>query len=320
MASLEHEGVRVLELSDLDQIAGDRMPAGWPTPTPNVVHVDPEGQDWDLLRSRDLVLRPNWVTWLAAASNGSAGLISTMSRKRRYLSRTSLRRIGDLTMQVSDPIEPDLLDAWMVCYTSRVATMRHGVNIALAQREQLLDPASGHKLVVWRDGVGLVCGCVVREDRERDTLYLRFSVVDPRVSGQELARAMYLSVADLAGGLGFARVSLGNDINFFGAVVKPGLCSFKLRLGFRPVPSHTVDEIEYRTVAEKVVNLDGLDVPVLCFEYTHAASPFESANRFLGEPNLLRLVSVSPASPPHDERVNRLLTSLPAHRRLTLGG
>ena len=82
-----------------------------------------------------------------------------------------------------------------------------------------------------------------------------------------MPRAMYAYLADLAREAGLCTLTLGFDPNLYGALVKPGLCSLKLRLGSRPIPANRV-ELEMSTdVAERVCRLEGLVQPVVLFAY-----------------------------------------------------
>ena len=191
--------------------------------------------------------------------------------------------------------------------------MRFGLNLAAEHRGSVLDPASGELLVVWRRDGEIVCGCIVRIYPVRSILHVRFSAVAPGSRKDELVRGMYAAAADLAVDRDLRWLSLGRDINFYATVVKPGLCAFKLRLGLRPVPAHALGQDAPATVAERIVDIGHLELPVLCWEYTGSSVPGPAEGDLLTRTDLLSLVSVMPHGKTSD-----VLELLPAHRRLTI--
>jgi len=124
---------------------------------------------------------------------------------------------------------------------------------------------------------------------------------------------MYLTMADMGAGRGMRWATLGSDVNFYGALVNPGLCAYKLRLGFRPVPADLFGSTASRTVAERMTSTSGLLPPVLRFEYRRARPAGVRIEDFVDGPDALGLVSVTP--PGWSDHV---LESLPAHRRLVV--
>lgn len=96
---------------------------------------------------------------------------------------------------------------------------------------------------------------------------VRVSAVHPDHRVSELARAMYASAADLASGLRCSPISLDKAIDVYGYILRPGLCGYKLRLGFVPVPTTVADPGQADLVAGQVVRADGLLEPVLVFVF-----------------------------------------------------
>ena len=308
MPSLETFGLRVAELSDVDGLAAElgRTPAE----RPHVVRLDPSTDGAAL---RDLVVRPTWIHWVCPITAGATDLMAKQSKQQRYRTRTAVRAMAAMTMEVSDPVDQDRYDEWLELYTAQVETMRHGVDMATRYRAMVVAPGSRHLLVGWRRGGRLVCGCVVRIDPDAGALVTRFSAVASDAQDREWARAMYSALADLAAARGLRWFSLGNDMNFYGSMVMPGLCAYKLRLGFRPVPADLLGNRSCRTVAERVTSVAGLALPVLRWEYRQSRDPSATVEDFVDGSAALRLTSVVPAGV-----TNTVLDSLPEHRRLVL--
>lgn len=309
MATLENFGLRVAELSDVDGLAAEL--ARTPAERPHVVRL--EVADGAALHDPGLVVRPTWIHWVCGITDGAADLMGKQSKQQRYRTRNALRAMASLTMEVTDPMAADRYDEWLPLYTAQVETMRNGVDMATRNRARVIAPGSRHLLVGWRRAGRLVCGCVVRIDPDAAALVTRFSAVATDEQDQELARGMYMALADLAAARGLRWFSLGNDVNFYGSVVMPGLCAYKLRLGFRPVPADLFGNRSCRTVAERVTSVAGLELPVLRWEYRQPREPSATVEDFVDGAATLRLTSVIPAG-----ETNAVLESLPEHRRFVL--
>ena len=307
---LENTGLRVIEVTDVDAFLEDTV--GSPPEWYHAIRLDATGRDWSALRAAGAVVRPTWVHWMCQTTGGSADLLARQARKRRNRTRAALRFLAGMTMEVHDPVDPVVFEEWLELYTAQVATMRHGRNLARIVRTSLLSPDSQHGLVVWRTGGRLVCGCIVRFEPEHAALIIRFAAVASEARDSELPRGMYASLADIAAARGLRWTTLGGDVNFYGAVHRPGLCGFKLRLGFRPVPADLLGR-RCRDIAERVVSLDGLDVPVLRFEYPGERDPAARLEDYLDGSAALRLVTLMPAG-----GHSTVLESLPEHRELVL--
>jgi hypothetical protein len=218
-----------------------------------------------------------------------------------------------MDMELSQPVDAALLKEWADLYTAQVLRMPRGRNLAAAYRKSVLAPGSQHGLLVWRKDEKLACGCVVEFNAERSALVVRFSAVAADYRDWELPRAMYVTLADMAAERGMRWITLGSDVNFYGAMVSPGLCAYKLRLGFLPVPADLFGIAASRTVAERITSTSGLQPPVLRFEYRRTRPQGAGVDDFVAGPDALRLVSVMA---PDD--TSEILESLPEHRRLVM--
>ncbi|WP_405392039.1 hypothetical protein OG596_31950 [Streptomyces sp. NBC_01102] len=312
MSSFETAGLRVTEVAHPDELRAELEHAG--PERPNMVQLTlDDDRRWEALRDPDLVVRPTWLHWVASASGGSAALVERQSPKQRRRSRTALSRLDRMTMEISEPIDESRYDEWAELYSAQVKGMRLGHDFAARYRSGTLAPDSPFLLVTWREDGELAGGVVVRFDPELSALVTRFSAVAPGRRGAEIPRGMYLALADLAASRGMRWLSLGNDINLYGTVTHPGLCAFKLRLGFRPVPGDLFGNSSCRTVAERLVDVRDMDLPVLRFEYAGPREPDAELPDFIDGAQALRLVSVMPAG-----SGNAVLESLPDHRRIVL--
>jgi len=309
MHAYEDTGIEVTEVGDPAELPGA---GGGPRP-PHVVRVRSTAPDWQACGDLGLVVRPAWVHWVLAAGDGADGMLAGQTRQQRSRTRRAARTLADLAVEVHEPVGAAVFAEWSELYATQVHRMKFGRNLAAIFRKDLLAPDSGVLLLGWRRAGRLVCGCVAEVDPERSALVTRFSAVSPEERAAELPRGMYAALADLAAARGLRWVTAGNDVNFYGAMLRPGLCAFKLRLGFCPVPGDLFGKVPERTLVERVTSLAGLEPPALRFGYRRARAAAATIDDFVAGPDRLDLVSVAPPGRP-----DAILESLPEHRRLVL--
>jgi hypothetical protein len=282
-ALVDEFGYRVVAFSDADAVVDAEAIAR--EAGAHAVRLPHDAVDEAWLRAHEFFVKPTWIVWVADATAGAAGLLAVQTRREREDTRAAMRKAAPKSIRMLSPVDPDAYEEWLRLYSAQVRKMRNGVEIARNQREQVLDPSSGHALVTWHEEGRLVGGCVIKRLDDQSILQGRFSAVHPALERIDLPRAMYACLADLAREAGLRTLTLGFDPNLYGALVKPGLCSLKLRLGFRPLPANRV-ELEMSTdVAERVCRLEGLVQPVVLFAY--------GAARAVGEEEPLELVAVT---------------------------
>lgn len=244
----------------------------------HVLRVSWRDPDYERLHREGFIVRPDWIMWVCEVPAGTDSFLAAQSRTQRGRTRLALRALAPYLMSVRDPVPPDEYDEWLELYTRQIAAMRKGVDIASRLRDAVLAPGSQHFLVTWRDGRGdVVSGMVARRDHEHGLLHVRFAAVRSPAPAPDLQRGMYAELAGLACSYGLGTLSMGIDMNFYGAVLNPGLCLYKLRLGAVPVPASMLGEPDCGLVADKVLGVRGLAQPVLCFEQAPPASGQEQA-------------------------------------------
>lgn len=307
--SLDSIGLSVVQVPDVAALVGGRVD---PTATTNLIQLSAEHHDWEAGRHGDVVVRPTWIHWVSPSAGGSAAVLMRQSLKQRQLCRSGKRAVDALTLEVSEPIDPELFRQWLEIYAARIGEMRYGRNFAAFHRRSITAPDSGHGLALWRRDGRIACGVVYRIDRQRSALIGRYGAVAASERGEDLPRGMYMAIADMAVQRGLRWATLGGDPNFYGAFLNAGLCTHKMRLGFWPVPGDLMGRTDSRDVAERVVALSGLEPPVLRFEYQTPRRHDAAIEDFLDtEP--LSLVSVTPPA-----FRSQVFDSLPQHRRLVL--
>ena len=129
----------------------------------------------------------------------------------------------------------------------------------------------------------------------------RFCAIRPELRDLELPRVLYVHAADTGRALGRSTFALGNDPNLYGHLVKPGLCAYKIRLGFSPVPAHELDPDEGSVISERVLTTRGLIGPVLTFAYDGPPGP--------GTPLRLHAYTRTGARPAHHGQFGWLVDS-----------
>jgi GNAT superfamily N-acetyltransferase len=232
--------------------------------------VDPEPSRWPALELAGFGVHPAWVTWVAPVGASEDAFLARLSRKERWAVRAGLRFVTDhgLRMCVAAPLVADGFDRFLELYDRQIAGMRHGVPFARLERDEILDDGADYFAVLAYDEDTLIGGCICRKREDISTAVIRFATTVPESRRQQVVRAMYMRVFATARELGFRQVSLGSDPALYGHMAKPGLFSFKSRLGFTPVPSRLFGSIDEPDEATMVLRLDALTEPslLLCYE------------------------------------------------------
>lgn len=292
-------GLQIAEADAGEALAAHR--AGRLPPVPILRVPDPPPESWPALARAGFVRKPAWITWYAAAPATPEAYLETLPRKARQDTRRALghAETAGLRLEVRQPVDEPLLDAFLDLYEERISGMAYGVPFARQSRAAIL--ASERDFVVAAfDGDRLVGGCICTEDPEQDAVRLRFSAVDPRWRAASLSRVLYLHACRAAYDKGHTWATLGNEPNLYGHVAKPGLLFFKSRLGFEPVPAGRFGPARAGDVADLLLGLDELTDPSLMLGYPDEVEPAggESAD-------------VAPAGAGREELVTHVFTRKP---------
>lgn len=233
--------------------------------------VDPAPDSWPALRAAGFAVKPAWITWLSPVMDSEESFLERLSANERRNVRLGLRFVEEegITFREISPITPDALDDFLCVYRRQVAGMPYGVAFACQQRGELLAEKDSFLLLEARAGDEVIGGCLCWLRPDVSTLQIRFVTTVPSSRQNRLVRAMYMRGCELARGLGYERVSLGSDPTVFGHMARPGLFSFKARLGFVPVPARLFASDPEPDEADLVVRLGTLSEPSLILSYHH---------------------------------------------------
>jgi len=249
--------------------------------------------DWDALRTRGFAVKPTWVTWGAPLTGSREEFLSRVSPKELRNVRKALdyARVNRLRFVERTPISPEPLDEFLRLYGLQIARMVHGVPYAQRMRQRLLDEANRFMMVSAHDRGGLVAGCICSLRPDQDVMRIAFSAIQPRARDGMLSRAIYLTAADAARARGLKWISLGSDPTLYGHVAKPGLFTFKSRLGFAPVPLSWLDyeDVEAYDEAELMLSLSSVTDPSLSLAYAAEVPPRPNVTDAWSTPPLWRL-------------------------------
>lgn len=233
--------------------------------------VDPAPESWPALRAAGFAVKPAWVTWLSPAMDSEESFLERLSGNERRNVRLGLRYVDDEGIQLHTvfPLTPAALDDFLGVYDRQIAGMPYGVAFARQQRDELLAHPDSYLLIEARAGDDVIGGslCWLRPDVS--TLQSRFVATVPSSRQSRLCRALYMRACELARELGFANVSLGSDCTLYGHMARPGLFSFKARLGFVPVPARLFASDPAPDEADLVIRLGTLSEPSLILSYHH---------------------------------------------------
>ncbi|WP_242910557.1 GNAT family N-acetyltransferase [Actinomadura terrae] len=230
--------------------------------------LDPPPGRWPDLAASGLLPRPDRVTWLAATGADDAGFLAGMSAKERQGITLARRRAAKAGLTLShEPLTPEALDTFLDLYEESVGEMPNGLAVARNHRDTIVAGIERFFIVgAYRDGV--MQGAAIGECcADIGVARLRFSAVTAEHRRISLSRVLYLEAVRVVREAGYAKVTLGNDPNLYGHLVMPGLFAFKARLGFRPVPSTTVNAGDGQDVADRVLSMRALADPSFALTY-----------------------------------------------------
>jgi GNAT superfamily N-acetyltransferase len=221
------------------------------------------------------IRKPALLSWTAELGLSETEFLSRLDNKSRQdIRRARARAERALRLTVHDRIEPGILDRFLALYRERVEAMPYGITIACRQRERFLDGREKYFAVLALEGDELVGGCLVLECPGQDTVRIRFSAVTERWRRDSLARTLYFAAMRTAREKGYRWATLGDEPNLYGHLTKAGLFSFKVKMGFRCVPSQDFHDPEGCDLADLVLNLTHLCNPCLILGY--APDPFDN--------------------------------------------
>ncbi|RLV04332.1 hypothetical protein CTZ27_10185 [Streptomyces griseocarneus] len=221
------------------------------------------------LTRRGFVCKPSTVTWLAPLGEHEGEFLRTLPHKSRQYVRRARRHIAahGLREVVEDRISPASVDKFLTLYEDQVARMRYGVAFARRNRETILHGPQKYFGVFLFDRDELVGGCIALECPDERAARIRFSAVTDRERAAGVPRALYCTAMRVAREKDYAWATLGDDPNLYGHIARPGLFTFKARMGFRAVPSQEFGDPYGCDEADLVLSLDRLSDPTLMLEY-----------------------------------------------------
>lgn len=266
MELIDYHGVPIAMLSVEEALSSDW---DWAAGRVDVVRVeDPEARDWPALRARGLLPKPQQVTWVAdACETEEAYMAGLTSAERQKIRGARVRTALDCIDISVRELDERLFEEFLVVYSEAVRRMRHGINVAVGERDTILAERASYVVLCARDGARLIGCCLARREHVLDTLRVRFSAVDHPHRESSLARVLYMEAGRVTRELGHRTLSLGKDRNLYGHVAKPGLLRFKRQLGFVPRPSHLVDPSVGYDQADVVLRLSELEDPSMFLSY-----------------------------------------------------
>lgn len=210
--------------------------------------------------------RPLWVAWVAPLTDGCETLLARQSRSTRKRSRSIMRRAGELNERIEDEVVSNTLVEWKHVYDQQISSMPTGLNVV--DKYSSLDNLSHLTFAGYFDSNGMQAGALFDVRSDPSILRMRLAAATKSARDAGLLRALYHRVADYGASMYCESMMMGFDPNLFGYVVQPGLCVFKLQMGFDPVPAQKyADNSDYTDVTERVVGPVGVDGSPLLFEY-----------------------------------------------------
>lgn len=240
----------------------------------DVVRVpNPPARAWPELLANGFSVKPLWVTWGAALQRSERDFVSRLSAKEQRNIRDSQRAADAAGLRIRvNPLSAATLDEFLPVYEAQIAGMANGIPYARRLRDQLLANAATYLTVSAHLADSLVGGCICQLHPGLDLVRVAFAATRPDTRAAMLTRALYLTAAQEGRQRGHHWMSLGSDPSLYGALTRPGLFTFKARLGFVPIPMrcYDPDDDDAVEVAEAVLSLRRLSDPSLSLSYSAA--------------------------------------------------
>lgn len=265
---VEVNGLRVAHVT-ADQAMGTDWAAR--APDADLVRVpDPQPADWPALRKAGFAVKPNWVTWGAPLRADETEFVARLSANERRDIRYGHRFVAehDVSFVVDTPLRPKLLEDFLAVYEQQIQGMRHGVPYARQRQDQILAQRESFFAVYAYQQDTLIGGCLCLMQPQTSVVRLGFSAARPTARQGMLVRALYMAVFAQARAMSYRWMSLGTDPSLYGHLAKPGLFTFKSRLGFVPVPLQAIDpDDDGADEADRILRLSALTDPALVLHY-----------------------------------------------------
>ena len=148
------------------------------------------------------------------------------SAERQKIRGARARTAGEGIQISVRELDERLFEEFLVLYADTVNRMRHGVNVALEERDTILADRSSYIALCASSGARLVGCCLARREPALDTVRVRFSAADHPHRETSLARVLYMEAGRVTRELEHRTLSLGKDRNLYGHIAKPGLLRF----------------------------------------------------------------------------------------------
>ncbi|MDV9178122.1 GNAT family N-acetyltransferase [Streptomyces sp. W16] len=278
----EENGLRI---ASCDMEEGlDRVRSG-SLPDADILRIArPEPSARNALERAGFVVKPSWVTWMAHTRESEEEFLAGLSGNERGNMRKGQRfvRAQGISLKVFPVLEDRALEEFLTLYERQIAGMRYGISYGRRWQARMLADRDTYFAVHAYRGDTLVGGCVCQVLDAKSTMRIRFNSADPAERHGRLMRVMYLAAFQEARDRGQRRVSLGSDPSLYGHIAKPGLFTFKSRLGFLPVPAQWLDPRDGADEADLVLRLDALEDPSLLLAYDgppEAGVPWDTPGR-----------------------------------------
>ncbi|MFF0292572.1 GNAT family N-acetyltransferase [Kitasatospora sp. NPDC004614] len=220
------------------------------------------------LRAAGFVVKPEMLTWLAELGPDEDHFLARLEANPRRDILRARRRAAVLREEVQDQVDADTLDRFLALYEQRVSQMQFGVPYAKRHREAVLHGPQKYFGVFAFEGEELVGGCLVAECPDVSAIRVRFSAVTEYWRREaSLSRALYFTAMRTARAKGLRYATLGDEPNLYGHLTQVGLFAFKVKMGFRAVPSQDFGDPTGCDEADLVLNFSALNDPGLILGY-----------------------------------------------------
>jgi hypothetical protein len=221
------------------------------------------------LQRHGYLFRPLSITWTGALLENEDEFVGTLSRNSRSQLRRAQRRAGSLfEQQTFVGMPPAVMLEWLDLYRLFMSKFSHPTNVALDERESLLEERNSYIGCLLRAEGKLIAGTLAKVQGE--SLRMRFFAQDPqesRLDKGSAARVCYMLLAQVGRDSGCSTMLLGNDPNLYGHQMSSNLHEFKSSLGFRPVPKESLYPGQDESVLERFIDVAPLSLPATTFVY-----------------------------------------------------
>lgn len=228
-----------------------------------IVIEEPSELDIEMLEDQpDYFYKPQKVKWQRMVRSLEEELKFLPSKKRSRL-QSKLQRSCDVPVELGPLTAKDFAEFYDL-YETEVIGKERGrrvIDANWANSKSDVELKKYHKLFFRDPSSGQLIGAaIVKLDARNGKATIAYAAYCGEYRNRELSVRTFVEAMSLAKKLGYSTLSYGQDSNFYGHHLTPGLMQYKASLGFKVIPGKESEIL-------KILNPQKLQDQVVFFSY-----------------------------------------------------